>query len=255
MKKLFVSGLFVCVMGVSSGCAEHDTAYYQSNIAEAKEKSEECHKELMSAVEAEDKDRLIALQEDKECRAADRVYRQHKRELARLEEEKKRAETKRKFEEEYKKQLAYYQKIDVYALFEQKADCRSFVLSQSAKCKAYKEVYNAKLSNEVETMTVEKPEILTSLITKSCSGLNFNNIKCIVARDAMNAKRKKAVEHYLSNRNALKVTFNECVDRFRALRDARKFEDARLHLNTFTCSTVGEAARKLRVYSFNKPIS
>ncbi|WP_345860739.1 hypothetical protein [Shewanella algae] len=244
-------------------CSEHDLPYYQSNLDKAESKVKECEAALKEAFSAKDKDQLKVLSEDLECKAAKQAHTEYQRELSKL-EQKKRAEERLKqreleqaqYEEEvekYTKELTEMPIADFYAI---RKECSLLSFGQRpAKCKAFDEIKEAKVTAELDVLIKKyEGEKLSEYNQEQCKGINYNEVNCDLSREAVKKQRQDQIDYYLTNRDALKSAFNTCQAQYAELKKARKLTEARQYVQTFECSVVADAARKLKVYDFSKPI-
>lgn len=258
-KLIFVA---LAVFGMSA-CSERDLPYYQSHLDKAESKVKECAADLKEAFSAKDKDRLKVLSEDLECKAAKQAHTEYQRELAKL-EQKKRAEERLKQREleqaQYTDEVAKYTKelsempiSDFYAI---RKECGQLSFGQRpAKCKAFDDVKEVKVTAELDALIKKyEGEKLSDYSQEQCKGIDYNEVNCDLSREAAKKQRQDQIDYYLADRDALKTVFNTCQAQYAELKKARKLTEARQHVKTFECSIVADAARKLKVYDFSKPI-
>ena len=66
--------------------------------------------------------------------------------------------------------------------------------------------------------------------------------------------KEEKIRYYISNRDKLKIKFNQCHKKYIELKKSKTWKEANESLRTYQCDIVGKAAAKLKVYSFNKPL-
>lgn len=259
-KKIITLSAFLLL----SGCSERNTEYYENHIDEAKVKMKDCEALLGEAFKSKDKEKLEEISKNPECNSAVTVVRKHKQRLAKIKRELKQKELEKlkkeedkKFNEEYSKHLISLKELSYKEIFTSNQKCKlNYKTSKTAKCKALKEVSELKLDEEIQRLKVKYVGgKLEKFRKKSCKGLDFNNVDCKTSKQAESQQQKEKVNYYLSHRDELKKDFNECHNKFKSLKKAKKWQEANESTRTYQCSMVGKAASKLKVYSFNKPIA
>jgi hypothetical protein len=253
----------VLTLGSLTACSKHDLAYYQGNLDEAQEKVAECEAAAEEAFKSADKEEITAILEDAECRAADKVHREHKHELAKLERkkrqeerERKRAEEEKAYQVEYEKQKPLVAALSIEEFYAAQKEChRTFSMKPAPKCKAIDDMKKEKDDAEIGALIKKYPgDALKTFNKESCQGLKFSEVYCSLSRNAVNKQSKDKVEYYLQNRQELKTVFNQCQKQIKALNTSSKWREANDVARTFKCDTVSKAAQKLRVFGFGKPI-
>lgn len=253
----------IAVLLLATACSERDKEYYQANIDNAEAKANECEQSMMTAFEKEDEKKIEALSKDSECNFATEVYRDHKRKLAKLERQaKKRAQAKQREEDEKIYQQQYAEKLIAlkalpYAdFFSFQKDCSARLLGKKTpECQAFSDLKADVETREIDVLKAKYVDgALEEFRDSSCKGVNYGDVICMLSTKAARLQSEERIEHYLSNRDELKVDFNKCHANYDALRKANKWKLANESLRTYQCNVVGKAARKLKVYSFDKPI-
>lgn len=247
-----------------TACTERNTEYYENNIDEAQVKMDECEALMGEAFKSKDKERLEEISKNPECNSASTVVRKHKQKLAHIkrelkqkELEKLKKEEEKKYNEDYSKYLTSLQELNYKEVYTSTEKCKlNYKASKTAKCNALKEVSKLKLDEEIQNLKVRYVGgKLEEFRKKSCKGLDFNKVDCKIAKQAESQQQKEKIDYYLSHRDELKKDFNECHEEFKSLKKAKKWQEANESTRTYRCSLVGKAASKLKIYSFNKPIS
>ncbi|MUJ27917.1 hypothetical protein GNP73_07985 [Aliivibrio fischeri] len=256
LKKLAIS--LGVIIGLTA-CSERDFTYYQANIDKAQEKIAECEIEMKKAFMDGDAVRLQKTAEDVECKAATNAYNEYERKVAQLERDKREEEQRKQREldeAQFAKDLEKYTNQLTNMSFEEfyKFD-RNCSFSRTAQCKAFKNLKEARTADELSRLITQYPkEQLEAYSQKQCKGIEYDKNRCSLSRDAVYKQKKDQVNYYLDNRNALVSMFNTCQAKYAKFRKAQKFTDAQKSVDTFDCRMVANAASKLNVYSFAKPI-
>jgi len=247
-----------------SGCSERNTEYYTAHIDEAEVKAKECEALMGEAFKSKNKEQLEEISKDPECNSAVDVVRKHKQNLAKIKLELKQKELERlkkeeekKYNEEYSNYLTSLQKLNYKEIYTSYQKCKlNYKMSKTAKCKALNEVSELKQAEEIQNLKVKYVDgKLEEFRKKSCKGLSFNDVDCATSKQAESQQQKEKINYYLSHRDDLKKDFNECHNKFKSLKKAKKWQEANESTRTYQCSMVGKAASKLKIYSFNKPIA
>jgi hypothetical protein len=217
----------------------------------------------MKAFSKQDKEKVEALAEDMECKAAHQAYAEYQSKMAELERKKREEERRQKKEreeaqyakeyEEFKESLG---KLGTKQFFAVQSDCSGLSFGKpTAKCKAFNELKDEKSKIEIDALIKKyKGDDLTVFMNKSCKGIGYSDIYCRLSREAVAKQEKDKVNYYLENRSVLKQHFNECQKRQHELWNKRQYSEANEYLRTFQCRLVGRAAQKLNVFDFRKPI-
>lgn len=254
----------------ASGCSDHNQEYYEANIDEAESKVNECEASFKAAFVAWDEEELKALSEDSECNFAAEVFTEYKMNLARIERELKKEEEELKKEEkelkekeeeriykkEYSEKMISLKDLAYFEFVKLKKDCKPmFGSKNTAKCKAYNELKKDRDIAEIEVLKDKYPDgKLEEFRDKSCKGMDYDEVYCELSRKAEAQQKEEKVEYYISNRDKLKNDFNQCHEKYMALQQSKKWEEARKLIRAYKCSVVGEAASRLKVRNWNKPI-
>jgi len=247
------------------GCSERNEEYYAGNLEAAQTKVQECEDQTKQAFIEKDKDKLQSISEDKECLAAQNIYRTHKSNLRKLEREqqqerleKEQQEQVKKFEAAYKKHTKKLKTLS-YAdfLVVQEQHCKRLTFEKIKPiCKAFNDLKPIKDNEQVIILKQKfKDKELEVYKEGVCMGLSFDETQCSLSKRAVREQQEEVQTYYLNNRDALKKDFNECSNRYSTFRKAGKHREATESLKEYKCQMVGKAARKLKVYSFKKPIS
>lgn len=246
-----------------TACSDRDREYYEANIDEAEKKSKQCEDAMEDAFNSEDEKKIEALSKDAECNFAVKVYGEHKRKLARLkrEAEKKKQEEKRLaeeevFQEQYKEKLTNLKSLAYTDFYKMGKGCGAgFMSKKTPECSAYKDLREETETREVSLLKEKYNNgKLEEFRDASCKGVDFDEAYCAISRKAAKQQNKERVEYYVSNREELKTEFNKCQSVYSALRKKKKWKESNESIQTYQCKVVGDAARKLNVFSFNKPI-
>lgn len=260
---MYIKLLFIILIVGLAACSERDLPFYQANLKEAEVKYYECKLEAQEAGMAFDRDKMMEVIVDPECKAATKAvskYRQAKEalEYERREEERmvKLEKQRLVFSQEYEAHINTMLAMDIESFYEIDKVCgRGLSFKSTAQCKAFYEVKKARVNTELYLL-IEKysGNKLAEFSKKQCKGIGYNEMYCRLSRDAIKKRWQDEVEYYLENRGAMKTAFNKCQSKYTALKDLNKRIEAREYIKTFQCSTVSDAAKKLKVYNFSEPI-
>jgi len=273
MKKMITVSV-VALAFLATACAKHDREYYESNQGEALAKAEECQKELENAMLNFDKAKVTELQDDQECNIATDVIRQKRKaeRKARYEKEAKekeladakiKAKEKIAFDEEYKKQLSIFEKMD-YPQFVSLKDKYSLGFSfmqgtslKDAQSKAYSDSIKSKETKAIEELiaTVSKEKMLGYKDEKCLAG--WNSWECDISNKAYNFIKEQQIKYYDAHRDELKRDFNQCVDEISTIQKQHNNNFALVNTvqKTYKCDTTSAAAKQLLThFGFSTPI-
>ncbi|MBY6224336.1 hypothetical protein [Ferrimonas balearica] len=247
---------FALLLGLSA-CSERDLLYYQSNLDEAKMKVEECKETILDSISSKDKESLKSAFEDPECKAAATAYDDYRKQRAKAEREKREEEERLVYERDFSKYISEFKAMSFSDFYMIAKGCNTFSenYKRSAKCKAFDEVEESKVEENVNALIEKYPgESLIEFRKGKCKGTGYDKGECFISREAVKQQRNSMVQNYLDNREALKSTFNACQKEYSRLRKSKKFAEANRHEESFECDMVLEAAKQLKVFSFSKPI-
>jgi len=263
---MYTKWIFViCTLVFLNGCIESHDDYYKAHINEAELKSHSCNLALSNAKVKGNKAEIKALSDNKECIAALSVFNEHTKNNERFQKEadKKGAiriekSNQMQFENAYEAQLTLMKSLPYLKYLAIKKPCKKQrvpTLHIRAKCKAYYDSFEMKKANEITALQKKyKGEALEIFRDKSCTGKNFDQVYCGLAMSAAKNQIKQLEEDYLSNVNKLKVDFNKCQKAYAKLTVQGDRRQAQKLLLSYQCKVVGDSARKLKVYNFNKAI-
>ncbi|MBI2381380.1 MAG: hypothetical protein HYV16_11565 [Gammaproteobacteria bacterium] len=246
-----------------TACSKHDLPYYQDNLDAAASKVEECETAMKAAFMAKDEDNIKAVLQDPECRAADKAHKDHKNALAaqkaKLQEEelrRKKAEDEKAYAAQYAEHKQSLESMPITDFHRIQQEClKNWSAPITAQCKAAKELKESRHAAEVSVLLEKyKEDALTSFADKQCHGMDYNELYCELSHSAINKQREDQIAYYLSNRDGLKMVFNQCHEKYLTLRKSQKWKEAREAVETFPCRMVSKAAQKLRIFGFNQPI-
>ena len=258
-KKTLLIGIFLSI----SACSDHNREYYEANIDKAELKMNECDASMEATFMSKDEEKLEALSKDVECNIAIKVFNEHKRNLAKIKRELKQRESEiakkeeeKTFKKEYSEQLVLLKKLPYSDFINLKKDCKpTFMSKGTAKCEALNDLKKERDITEINALKDKYADgKLEAFRDKSCKGVNYSNIDCVLSKQAASQQQQDKIKYYISNRDKLKNDFNQCHKKYIALKKAKKWGEATKSLRTYQCKLVGKAAAKLKVYSFNKPI-
>ncbi len=242
----------VSVAFIVAGCADKNLEYYTGNIDEAESTVAECKKALEEAFASQDRKQLEEISKNPDCVFATQAVKEHKRNMAILEQELKEEEFKKKHSE----QLAALKKLSYLEFYKIKEECGiNYFTEKTVKCKAYSDLRTEMDIAEIDVLKKKYSEgELEGFRDKSCKGMAYEEAYCALATVAANQQQEERVEFYLKNRDELKRVFNACHETYIRLRKSGKRKEASISVKTYQCSLAGKAAAKLRIYSFRKPI-
>lgn len=252
-----------CVSLSFIACTDRNLEYYEKNISAAEEKTEECNSAFEAAFMASNEKKIRELSENEQCKFAEEAVRAHKRriEKAKREARQKKLEEEQKaaaivYEQEYSKDLTAFKALPYSDFVNKNKDCGGFFYGKpSAKCQAYKDLKKDRETAEIRKLkNGYKDGKLEDLSKTVCKGINFDPVMCELSKKAAREQKQDKINFYLGNRQQLKTVFNKCHANYMALHKSKKYTQANKSLRTYECKLVGDAARKLNVWSFNKPI-
>ncbi|MCL1076567.1 hypothetical protein D5R81_00010 [Parashewanella spongiae] len=281
-----------CLVLLITACGQKDRAYYEANLDDAREKAQECNKEMVAALKAEDQSKLQKISDDSECKFAAEVHAIQERKIAdikreierkkrkeehenqikemaaQLEKQKKEreaeqarrqkeeAERKRAFEAEYQRSVNSLTAMKFSDFSKQMKDCG--YKRSSAQCKAVHEIKDSKRKAEIVNLIKLYPEDkLKDFKSTKCKGLDINREYCSLATKAIRKQDRDKVEFYVSNKDSFKKDFNECHKVYIGLTKAKYGQEKpfRDRLQTFQCRVVRDAAMKYNIWNFKKPVA
>ncbi len=245
--------LITCV-----SCSKPDVAYYKNNLDEAETRLKQCEIDIVAAIRANDKDTIEALQSDKECLAAEVALKEHRKKLAEdaaVERQKLAQEARVRFEKQLSVKKEELSSVELDELIKKKKDCPFTRRNDDPECAAVVMVLKSRTEAEKQRISEDyQGESLVAYSAKLCQGIEFHELKCTLSKDVIKEQRKMTVASYLDDREKLKSTFNECQANYQKLRSDKKRNEARDYSKTWKCSTVLEAAKKIKIRNFSKPI-
>lgn len=269
--KAILFGLSVLIGSANAGFFDHDKAYYASHLDDADEKIKDCKKAMAIARIDKDKEKVMELMKDEECKAAFDAVKDHKRKIweeERKARKKKEAEEKAKkkvlYDAEYKKQLAIFKEAD-YDKFMSlgKQDCEYYYGSsfgsnlslKDAKCKAWKELQKDKVATAIDKLfSQHQGDELITYRKEVCQKEGYQSANCKLATDAAAKDEKDTIQRLSADKAALKKVFNECSNGVKALRKKMKWTDANALTSSFKCRTAMAAARKFGIFGLSQPM-
>ena len=270
MKKEIFALVCALSMGLNAGLFSNDLEYYMNHPKEAKEKLKECEQRMIEALKSKDEEKVIEVQSDKECRYADKAYRKHKQELYRAKrkiEKEKRAkeleEKKKAFEAEYKKYLETFKSQEYKEFAKSKKECQYYsgaifgedYSKKGAKCKAWKELFKQKEAKAFDELFKKYPkDKLLEYKEKVCKNAPFGDETCDFAMKAFNKRKEIEIKNYLANKELLKKDFNECYKKIDNLAKKSKYNKVQKVKNSYKCYMAAQAAYKLNIYGYFKPM-
>jgi hypothetical protein len=246
--------LFVCVIAVAmlASCSDRDAEYYEKNPAKAKDRYMECEADAKAALMTKNEEAFQKIIADKECTFAHealRAYENRKR-------EEKAAEEKRIFLIAYEKESEILKDME-FVEFSSVGDfCKAnFTYSNDAKCQAYRAMRESRERDERAAMATQYPgEELEKYRDRVCKGAEFSQLYCQLATKAASDQRTTRLTHYEQNRDDLVRDFNVCHSVYKELIDQKKRREAQLAVDNYECKILAQAARKVRVWNFSKPM-
>jgi hypothetical protein len=234
-----------------TGCSKHDQAYYADNLDKAEEKIAECKADMMQAINDLDKDAAREVATDMECEYAQRAVAEYNR--------KKHEEARRlaaeKFAKEYQEQQAILEKMEFREFLQYGKQCAQYTSFNQPNCKAYSDLKKEKMQKEKRHLVEQYPnEKLEEYKERVCKGIDYDETYCNLARTAVNDVKEDKIVFYQQNREALVADFNECQSIYQDLVDKKMKKEAKLAVDSYKCQLALAGARKLKVYSFSKPL-
>jgi len=256
-----ILGLFTISTLSTAGFFDNDKAYYALHLEAAKEKIKSCKKELAIARIDEEREKVMALRKDQECKDAFDVIKEDKQKVRQVKyaiEKKKRAEEKAKkdaqYKIDYKKQLALQKKIPYEDFIKIKNSCRVSFGIPTAECKVYDELKHTRKEQAIkELMTKYQGDALRAYKKKTCHRKNaFSSvgINCDIAVDAAQKNEEEIIAKLSSDKESFKKVYNECSKQIVPLRKKMKWEKINKITQSFKCSTALTAARNYHIMGF-----
>ncbi|MCF2245863.1 hypothetical protein [Photobacterium iliopiscarium] len=231
-----------------SACSDNDVSYYSSHIDDAKDKIKECNSLMEKAFRSADEAKFKSITQNVECNAARQALHEYKRNEAKLARERKQAEYAVNIKK-YTKELI---KMPFPAFYSLDKEC---LFNNSPKCGAYRDLEKSRTLSEIELIiNSNKDEKLISYNNKVCAGIDYNQIQCNLSRKALDKQHSDKIKYYLTNRDKLATSFNVCQAEYQKLRTEKKYGKAMKAIDTYQCRIVRDAASKLHIYDFSKPI-
>lgn len=192
MKNLKAVIISLAAVLTLTGCGEKNEEYFLKNIDAAHKKIDECNKALEKAFTAKDRDTFEKAGKNIECQAAISAVQKDKRLKYELEQKRKEAEKKEAIQSELtaiRKQLnslSWNDSINEYLKVE---DCnRSFSLTRSPKCEAWKTVYDEQVDKgkkDLKQLSFDDLKIKMQSFCKLDKRMGSN---CAVAQKALEEK-------------------------------------------------------------------
>ncbi len=257
MKFLTFIGLATVVL--LSGCGKKDYAFYKENIGEAEVRLKLCEQAAIDAVKTLNQDKLDELRKDEECLAADQAKKDHKKELAEQRAAERReiaAERKKQFDTAVENLLVKFEALELKELESLHTTCKSYNRDQRPECFAKDTIVKRKIEALKQSLSDQyQGEALETYSAKMCAGIDYDKNQCDLTKDLLKEQRASAISAYLDNRDSLKSDFNDCQSHYQGLLDKKKRREASDYLNTWKCSTVGDAAKRIKIRNFRDPIS
>lgn len=231
-----------------SACSDNDVSYYSSHIDDAKDKVKECNSLMEKAFRSEDEAKFKAITQNAECNAAKQALHEYKRNEAKLARERKQAE----YDVNIKKYTKELMKIPFSDFYSLDKEC---LFNNSPKCGAYRDLKKSRTLSEIEfIINSNKGEKLIAYNNKFCAGIDYNQMQCDLSRRALDKQQSDKIKYYLTNRDKLATSFNVCQAEYQKLMTEKKYSKAMKAIDTYQCRIVRDAASKLHVYDFSKPI-
>jgi len=255
-------GLFVVVITANAGLFDHDKAYYASHLDNADEKIKDCKKAIAIARIDKDKDKVIELMKDEECKAAFEAVREHKRKIRKAKyavDQKKRAEEKAmadaKYEIDYKEQLELQKKMSYAEFYKIKDSCGWAIGKVSAQCKVYQELrLKRKDQAMVDIISQHQGDDLIAYRKKTCKEQGYQSANCDLSIGATAKDEQDTIKKLSGDKEALKKVFNECSAKVAAYQKKMKWNEANTLTQSFKCRTVMAAARNFGVFGLSQPM-
>ncbi len=269
--KAILFGLSILIGSANAGLFDHDKAYYASHLDDADEKIKDCKKAMAIARIDKDKEKVMGLMKDEECKAAFNAVKDHKRQIweeKRKAREKKRAEETAKkkvlYEAEYKKQLDIFKEAD-YDKFMSlgKQDCEYYYGSsfgsnlslKDAKCKAWKELQKEKVARAMDKLfSLHQGDELIAYRKEVCKKEGYQSASCKLATEATAKDERESIQKLSTDKETLKRVFNECSNRVKEFRKKMKWTEANTLTSSFKCRTAMAAARKFGIFGLSQPM-
>ena len=247
------------ILGVfaNAGLFNHDKAYYISHLEDAAEQIKSCKKEMAIARIDEDKEKVMALMKDQECKDAFDAIKEHKRKLQKERyalEQKKREEEKAKkeaqFKIDYQKQLELQKQLPYEDFVKINKACGFSFGTPTAECKVYRELKELRKQDAVtELISKYQGDDLINYNKKECNkGRQSPN--CDISYYAANKDREDTITKLSLDKEAFKKIYTECSKKIIPLRKKMKWEQINKITQSFKCSTALEAARSYRIMGF-----
>mgnify|MGYP000055952275 CR=1 FL=1 len=250
----------IALSTILTACGDRDLEYYQSNLDSAETKVQQCQKDMEAAFSKRDEKGLKAVSEDLECNFADKAVRDHKSKIARLKREKERAEREQKritaekaFNEEYQKQLSQLEAMTYEEFAANSEKCTSYS-NRIPLCKAFRELEAPRKDKEVTLLISKYSGEELDTMNKECKSVWPKTPNCQIINMSIRKAEADQVSAFLENKPQLVSDFNSCQKQFSTLNKSNKYQEASLFTQTFPCRTASQAARKLGVYGFSRPI-
>lgn len=244
-------------------CSERNLEYYEKNISKAEEKTQECDLELEAAMTANNVKAMKEISSNQECAFAytaliahKKRIRQAEREIKRKKREAEKLAAQKIYDQEYSKNLEAFKTLKYSEFVAMSKECNSFYHGQAtARCKAYKELKVERETSEINKLKSQyKDGQLEEFKASSCEGLKYDETMCALSKKASRNQQAEKVQYYLDNRENLKTVFNKCHQEYILLYKAGKYKAANNAARKYECKLVGDAAKKLKVWNFKKPI-
>ena len=251
----------ICSLVFLNGCTESYDDYYKTHIIEAKLKSESCAFSLNQAKAVNNQAEIKVISEDAECLAAQAAFKQHAKNIPispQVQDKQSKKIKQDKFNIAYKKQQSLLIHLPYLEYLAVKKECKNkdaLSVQQRARCKAYYDIFDTKKANEILALQDKyKGESLEAFRDKSCTGKNFDQVYCGLSMIAAKNQIKQLQNSYSSNITKLKKDFNKCQKAYAQLLAQVDRRQANKVLMSYSCKVVGDSARKLKVYNFDKAI-
>jgi len=255
-------GLSIMAISANAGFFDHDKAYYASHLDDANEKIKDCKKAMAIARIDKDKEKVMELMKDEECKASFDAVKDHKRQIW---EEERKARAKKEAEEkakadaqykiDYKEQLALQTKMPYAEFYKIKDSCGLAIGRVSAKCKVYQEL---RLKRKDQAMTdlisQHQGDNLIAYREKTCKENSFQGAECDLAMGATAKDEQDTIKRLSADKEALKKVFNECSAKVAAYQKKMKWNDANALTQSFKCRTAMAAARNFGVFGLSQPM-
>lgn len=260
IQTIIIGFLTVSIFSVA-GIFDHDKAYYTSHLEDAAEQIKSCKKEMAIARIDEDKEKVMALMKDQECKDAFDAIKEHKRKLQKERyalEQKKREEEKAKkeaqFKIDYQKQLVLQKQLPYEDFVKIKKTCGFSFGTPTAECKVFNELKQIRKQDAVkELMSKYHGDDLINYNKKECNkGSQLPN--CDISYYAANKDREDTITKLSLDKEAFKKVYTECSKKIIPLRKKMKWEQINKITQSFKCSTALTAARSYHIMGFGTVI-